>query len=98
MSLHQNLKILYKIHIYGSQICEGHTIRCRLYDKKFIAMLLCEFIVIIKTREKKEFKANSLYNGICAINQFYQEMFKTREHSDMSNKTDVLLRRIFSKI
>ncbi|CAJ0749169.1 24597_t:CDS:2 [Entrophospora sp. SA101] len=33
-----------------------------LYDKKVIAMLLCEFIVVIKTRDKKEYKANSLYN------------------------------------
>lgn len=50
-----------------------------LYDKKVIAVLLCEFIVVIKTREKKEFKANSLYNGICAINRFYQELFKAKE-------------------
>ncbi|CAB4398762.1 unnamed protein product [Rhizophagus irregularis] len=50
-----------------------------LYDKKVIAMLLCEFIVIIKTREKKDYKANSLYNGICAINRCYQELFKDKE-------------------
>ncbi|PKY41593.1 hypothetical protein RhiirA4_539720 [Rhizophagus irregularis] len=50
-----------------------------LYDKKAIAMLLCEFIIVIQTKDKKEYKANSLYNGICAINQFYQEMFKDRE-------------------
>src|ERR1700722_11530727 len=46
-----------------------------LYDKKAIAMLLCEFIIVIKTKDKKEYKAKSLYNGICGINQFYQEMF-----------------------
>ncbi|CAB4383449.1 unnamed protein product [Rhizophagus irregularis] len=50
-----------------------------LYDKKVIALLLCEFIIVIKTRENKEYKANSLYNGICAINRFYQEIFKTNE-------------------
>ncbi|CAB4383672.1 unnamed protein product [Rhizophagus irregularis] len=50
-----------------------------LYDKKAIAMLLCEFIIVIQTKDKKEYKANSLYNGICAINRFYQEMFKDRE-------------------
>ncbi len=50
-----------------------------LYDKKVIAMLLCEFIVVIKTREKKDYKANSLYNGICGINRFYQELFKDKE-------------------
>ncbi|PKY35454.1 hypothetical protein RhiirB3_533190, partial [Rhizophagus irregularis] len=50
-----------------------------LYDKKAIAMLLCEFIIVIQTKDKKEYKANSLYNGICAINWFYQEMFKDRE-------------------
>nr|CAG8511535.1 7285_t:CDS:1 [Entrophospora candida] len=45
-----------------------------LYDKKVIAMLLCESIVVIKTRDKKEYKANSLYNEICIINRFYQEI------------------------
>ncbi|GET04155.1 zinc finger MYM-type protein 2-like [Rhizophagus clarus] len=50
-----------------------------LYDKKAIAMLLCEFIIVIQTKDKKEYKANSLYNGICAINRFYQEIFKDRE-------------------
>ncbi|CAB5386362.1 unnamed protein product [Rhizophagus irregularis] len=54
-----------------------------LYDKKVIAMLLCEFIVIIKTREKKDYKANSLYNGICAINRCYQELFKDKEPSNI---------------
>ena len=50
-----------------------------LYDKKAIAMLLCEFIVVIKTKDKKDYKANSLYNGICGINRFYQELFKDKE-------------------
>jgi hypothetical protein len=50
-----------------------------LYDKKAIAMLLCEFIIVIKTKDKKEYKAKSLYNGICGINRFYQEMFKNKE-------------------
>uniref|UniRef100_U9T7R8 Uncharacterized protein n=1 Tax=Rhizophagus irregularis (strain DAOM 181602 / DAOM 197198 / MUCL 43194) TaxID=747089 RepID=U9T7R8_RHIID len=34
---------------------------------------------LIQTKDKKKYKANSLYNGICAINPFYQEMFKDRE-------------------
>ena len=42
-----------------------------LYDKKAIALLLCEFIVIIKIRDKKDYEANLLYNKICAINRFY---------------------------
>jgi hypothetical protein len=50
-----------------------------LYDKKVISMLLCEFIVVIKTKDKKDYKANSLYNGICGINRFYQELFKDKE-------------------
>src|SRR6266498_4754665 len=50
-----------------------------LTDRNTIAMLLCEFIVVIKTREKKDYKANSLYNGICGINRFYQELFKDKE-------------------
>ncbi|CAB5353157.1 unnamed protein product [Rhizophagus irregularis] len=61
-----------------------------LYDKKAIAMLLCEFIIVIQIKDKKEYKANSLYNGICAINRFYQEMFKDREpfniHEDFEFK------------
>ncbi|RIA84157.1 hypothetical protein C1645_429648 [Glomus cerebriforme] len=50
-----------------------------LYDKKVIALLLCEFIVVIKTRDKKDYKANSLYGGICGINRFYQELFNNKE-------------------
>jgi hypothetical protein len=61
-----------------------------LYDKKVIAMLLCEFIVIIKTKDNKDYKANSLYNGICGINRFYQELFKAKEpfniHEDLEFK------------
>jgi len=61
-----------------------------LYDKKVIAMLLCEFIVVIKTRDKKDYKANSLYNGICGINRFYQEFFKDKEsfniHEDFESR------------
>ena len=62
-----------------------------LYDKKAIALLLCEFIVIIKTRDKKDYKANLLYNRICAINRFYQELFKEKEsfniHEDFEFRT-----------
>jgi len=50
-----------------------------LYDKQAIAVLLYEFIIVIQTKDKKEYKVNSLYNGICAINRFYQEMFKDKE-------------------
>jgi len=50
-----------------------------LFDKRAIAALLCEFIIVVKTREKKDYKARSLYNGICAINRFYQDVFKFKE-------------------
>jgi hypothetical protein len=48
-------------------------------------MLLYEFIVVIKTRDKKDYKANSLYNGICGINRFYQELFKDKESFNIHN-------------
>lgn len=32
--------------------------------------------MVIKKRDKSEFKADSLYNGICAINRYFIEKFK----------------------
>nr|CAG8489698.1 14578_t:CDS:10 [Entrophospora candida] len=45
-------------------------------DKRVIASLLCQFIDVVRTRENKEYMANSLYNGICAINHYFQALLK----------------------
>nr|CAG8503021.1 9919_t:CDS:1 [Entrophospora candida] len=47
-----------------------------LYDKSIISILLSEFVVTVKKRDNSDFKSDSLYNGICAINRQFQEFFK----------------------
>ncbi|CAG8471092.1 3745_t:CDS:2, partial [Scutellospora calospora] len=48
----------------------------QINDKHILAVLLSEFVIAIKKRDKNEFKADSLYNGVCAINRYFIERFK----------------------
>ncbi|CAG8633588.1 44596_t:CDS:2 [Gigaspora margarita] len=48
----------------------------QISDKRMLAILVSEFVVVIKKHDKSEFKADSLYNGICAINRYFIEKFK----------------------
>ncbi|CAJ0839021.1 8710_t:CDS:2 [Entrophospora sp. SA101] len=41
-----------------------------------ISILLSEFVVTVKKRDDGDFKSDSLYNGICAINRQFKEFFK----------------------
>ncbi|CAJ0639894.1 12031_t:CDS:2 [Entrophospora sp. SA101] len=60
---------MFQIHNYLSTYLN-------LYDKSVISILLSEFVVTVKKRDDGDFKSDSLYNGICAINRQFKEFFK----------------------
>ncbi|CAG8439566.1 10903_t:CDS:2, partial [Scutellospora calospora] len=48
----------------------------QINNKHILAVLLSEFVIAIKKYDKNEFKADSLYNDVCAINRYFIERFK----------------------